>query len=791
MRQGNDAMTNSNLEPRLAQELRAALDSGLASGKLQSQTQVDQHTGLFRDRFGPAALRATDGEQLLRLMHGREDKQSRCLAYWLEFKNDEEFPGNRYGGIGGGSSMKFGIFQRQADNAWMGGSHTAPHVLSLQEAVEIARSQRSELLAGADVLDNFDSTNVSDEAYAQLQTAMQAAAPELSGDGWAHKYWSLLYPDRLDDYHNPRYQRFHLLKMLQMPPDAIGILDGGAARFNCAGKFVSIARSLGAPVNALTTVLNERDGAIRRYWRVGTKAGDTGESQWGAMSGGGFVSIGWRERVPDLSQVIGEEKASARNQIREWLAPGYPEKLGTASRKAGEILNFASEMAENDLVLACDGQTVLGVGRVRAAYEYDGQLAFPHKRRVEWLVLDPWQMPHPEGLRTTVFEIGRHAANLLELEQRLFNRGPLPKKDAPAPSASAKIQDSNPEPLDPLTARIEAVLQRKGQVILYGPPGTGKTYTALNAAKEFASRRTFQKSFSQLGQAERLEIQGPADGTGLVRLCTFHPGYGYEDFIEGLRPKTINGQMVFEARDGIFKRLCADATANPGKSYFLVVDEINRGDVPRIFGELITVIEHDKRGTAIMLPITGSSFSVPRNVFILGTMNTADRSISLLDTALRRRFGFVELMPDGSVLKQRKAGALPLGLWLDALNARLRQHLKRDARNLQIGHAYLLPSQPITSVAEFARVLRDDIIPLVEEYCYDDFNTLKDIFGTTLIDAEAGLIRGELFESTREEDLVQAIWFEEMQPAILTDEDTEPSHAEDEVEESDGDESAA
>jgi 5-methylcytosine-specific restriction enzyme B len=118
----------------------------------------------------------------------------------------------------------------------------------------------------------------------------------------------------------------------------------------------------------------------------------------------------------------------------------------------------------------------------------------------------------------------------------------------------------------------------------------------------------------------------------------------------------------------------------------------------------------NKRDRKLTLPITGSSFVVPRNVFIIGAMNTADRSISLMDTALRRRFGFVELMPDSTLLAGRKAGGLLLGAWLDALNTRLRRHLKRDARNLQIGHAYLMPPQPITSVAEFGRVLRDDIM---------------------------------------------------------------------------------
>jgi 5-methylcytosine-specific restriction protein B len=177
------------------------------------------------------------------------------------------------------------------------------------------------------------------------------------------------------------------------------------------------------------------------------------------------------------------------------------------------------------------------------------------------------------------------------------------------------------------------------------------------------------------------------------------------------------------------------------------------------------VIEYDKRGLPVALP-SGKRLVVPRNVFLIGTMNTADRSISLLDTALRRRFGFIELMPDSSQLSGRMAGSVPLGPWLDALNARLRRHLKRDARNLQIGHAYLLV-QPITSIPEFARVLRDEIIPLVEEYCYDDFATLREILGSELIDVEGGRIREELFEPNRENDLIQALSFEEMQSLEL------------------------
>src|SRR2546429_3641863 len=175
----------------------------------------------------------------------------------------------------------------------------------------------------------------------------------------------------------------------------------------------------------------------------------------------------------------------------------------------------------------------------------------------------------------------------------------------------------------------------------------------------------------------------------MVRLCSFHPAYGYEDFLEGFRPESINGQMHFTLRDGVFKKVCQDAYARPDHRFYLIIDEINRGDIPRIFGELLSVLEKDKRGKAIVLPVSGTTFRVPPNVFLIGTMNTADRSISLLDAALRRRFGFIELMPDTTILKNQTVGSIPLGPWLAALNRRICDRVGTDVRNLQIGHSYL------------------------------------------------------------------------------------------------------
>ncbi|MBK6514511.1 MAG: hypothetical protein IPG04_10425 [Polyangiaceae bacterium] len=142
------------------------------------------------------------------------------------------------------------------------------------------------------------------------------------------------------------------------------------------------------------------------------------------------------------------------------------------------------------------------------------------------------------------------------------------------------------------------------------------------------------------------------------------------------------------------------------------------------------MIERDKRGRTITLPLSGAAFAVPDNVFVIGTMNTADRSIALLDAALRRRFGFVELLPDTSLFRGIKIDKIPLEAWLDALNEKILAHAGRDARNLRVGHAYFMQgAAPIRELGRFAEILRDDVIPLLEEVCYEDFDALERILG--------------------------------------------------------------
>ncbi|MEH2489420.1 McrB family protein [Bradyrhizobium sp. AZCC 2230] len=628
--------------------------------------------------------------------------------------------------------------------------------ISELDAINIARKHRDQLLLGVDLLEAL-SVRADDNAYIALQAALEKQAPDICRLAWSHKYWSLLFPEKLDDYHNERWQRYNLLRILEIPPAHDGL-------YVCAGRFVQLAAKMGWPINHLTSVLNERNGQPVRYWRVGTRLGSgEGDFIWPAMLDGEYAAIGW-PGLGDLSSIATGDQV--KEAARAKLEKEYPKDPARMSREAGEIRNFISSMQDGDVLLAANGERVLGVGRVTGPYRYENTAPAdaPHRRPTMWSSTEEWKLPKSEGLRTTVFPIGKNPENIVEIERRLLEGDTTP---APKPSQNTPTHALR---LEGIPGRIQAILERKGQAIVYGPPGTGKTYWARQTALDLAAIGAFGRQFVQLAVGERAVVKGTDQKEGLVRWCTFHPSYGYEDFIEGFRPQTdVAKQLVFVRWAGILKKLCEDARSDSAqRKYFLVVDEINRGDIPRIFGELLTLLEKDKRSLEVTLPLSGDRFAVPPNVHVLGTMNTADRSIALLDTALRRRFGFVELMPDISVLGVASAGgSIPLGLWLAALNDRLRVHLGRDARNLQIGHAYLLENgHPVTDFTRFVQILAEDIVPLLEEYCYEDYGALAQILGSGLVDEAGQRIRHELFGPARRGELVQALL--EPAPDIVT-----------------------
>ena len=712
------------------------------NGKLLTRQQLKDYNELFHRRFGPEVLEGLQGEELLTFMHDQSNKDS--LVCWLEWKNDDEFQTKRLGSIAGGSALKFRIFRRKETGNWQaaGQNSNRPKDITLEEAIAFAEEHRDQLLQGYELLKQFPK-DATDDEYALLQDNMDELAPDVSRLAWGHKYFSLMFPELLDDYHNPRYARFHLLKLLQEVPS-------GDGRYICAGFFVSAAKQAGLCINHLTTVLNRIDGGPHDYWRVGTNYGSTRESHWEMMKKNSCIAIGWGQ-IGDLSWV--DSSAESRQKLLAALEKSYPNTPSVLGRNCTQITQFIDKMAEGDIVIAASGETILGVGRLAGGYSYQSDEDFSHQRSVDWLNLESWKLPMSrDGVLSTVRKLGRYPENLLAIEQRVQDSS----GDENAVSSSSS--DGPVPKLAENQRRIKAVLERKSQVILYGPPGTGKTYWAEKTANDLAALANFDKPFDALNESERKVIQGDGKKSGLVRLSCFHPAYGYEDFLEGYRPETIDGNISFSLRDGVFKSLCKDARESPKQKFYLIIDEINRGDIPRIFGELLTVLEKDKRGKNIILPVSQDVFSVPKNVFIIGTMNTADRSISLLDAALRRRFGFMELMPDGGVLGGSSVAGIPLRAWFDALNTRIRENVGRDSRNLQIGHSYLMQAgSPLKDLASLKRAIRDDIVPLLEEYSYEDYTTLAAILGEQLVDVASQRICHELFDEGHEEELIQAL----------------------------------
>jgi len=336
----------------------------------------------------------------------------------------------------------------------------------------------------------------------------------------------------------------------------------------------------------------------------------------------------------------------------------------------------------------------------------------------------------PSELDRVLFDIRKQKEEEYGTTELDFYLPPLKElwKKKPSRSGTKTKQPTEPEqvkeevvtPATPAdTGKIK--ISEATNLILHGPPGTGKTYELNKRVVEYSSRG--QKRFE---------------------FVTFHQAYSYEDFVEGIRPvqDKESRDIRYEVVPGVFKRICKKAKADPGQRYAIFIDEINRGNIARIFGELITLLETDKRaiytnggvlqeGMELTLPYSAVQFGVPKNLDVYGTMNTADRSIALLDTALRRRFQFEELMPDSGVIEGSRGdghiedgegGVINLRALLKAMNHRIRFLLNRD---MTLGHAYFITVRDFDGLKE---VLCTQVIPLLQEYFYEDWHRIQLVF---------------------------------------------------------------
>jgi 5-methylcytosine-specific restriction protein B len=446
----------------------------------------------------------------------------------------------------------------------------------------------------------------------------------------------------------------------------------------------------------------ERSRGKRRAWLVRPDGGRDRLERWLRDS---FVSLG----AVRLGEVA---PGSSRSQVRAAVETGY-QHLDYAQRiaRANEFHAFLSQMDSDDIVATVvDDQLYLGVLADAPDTQPEWTAGELH-RPAEWATAPISANTLPAALSAdldqqgTVVDLTGALPDLVKLSMSLADsegsagrsRRSLPFQSAPTlAGATDELADRLHMGQTWLGELIE-LWQARSQIVLYGPPGTGKTFLARALAGHVADRDA-------------------------VRLVQFHPSYAYEDFFEGFRPaESLEGGPVgFVKTPGPLREIAAQARDDPERPYVLVIDEINRANLAKVFGELYFLLEY-REATVRLQYSPSEAFNLPPNVFIIGTMNTADRSIALVDAAVRRRFAFIELHPDeqpvrdvlGRWLAKESRDGDERAALLEALNALIGE----QDHDFKIGPSYLM-RQGLENEEALARVWRHDLLPLLEEHYY-------------------------------------------------------------------------
>lgn len=450
--------------------------------------------------------------------------------------------------------------------------------------------------------------------------------------------------------------------------------------------------------------LADRDVDTVQYWIY--SPGD-GAIKWEAFYKQGVMGIGWSE-IGDLTQYASKDDMKAAMK-KKWDPSRHYKNIAHAAWQ------FVHDLKPGDIVFAKKGTNQLvGRGVVTSDYFFDSSIdaEYSNLRKMNWTdncFEQPKDHPGKAALKTltNITSYTDYVEKLCALFEKDEGAG---EDDPPEVSFPPYDMDNFFEEVymdESSYHTLVDLVRTKNNVILQGAPGVGKTYVAKRLV------------YSMMGVKDQERVM----------LIQFHQSYSYEDFIEGFRPSDAGGG--FEIKKGSFYKFCKKAADDLEHEYFFIIDEINRGNLSKIFGELLMLIERDKRGNELQLLYSDEKFSVPKNVYIIGMMNTADRSLAMLDYALRRRFAFYEMRPGFESDGFRK---YRLNLKSDQFNnlinciESLNRVITADeslGEGFCIGHSYFCDLDNITH-SVLSNIIEYEIIPLLKEYWFDEPLKIKD-----------------------------------------------------------------
>lgn len=575
-------------------------------------------------KYSPKKLAALPDEDLLKTVFYSIDINNDSLCYFLEFNMNSK---KCYGSIAGGSAYKFGLFQKSDDGQWTTGSPIHPQKISEEEALELGKKIRDSLVNGAKLIE--EARLETPEDYEILGTKLFEVTDGRSELGWMHKYFVMLFPDKLTAFHNYDWQK-HILYALRIKPSA--------SYYGRDGQISIIRRYANLPYAHFFQATYDKFGGIKKFYRLGTSDDDGNHAR--ELLFDRCVGIGWN-RIGPLEEYASNGNINKKAVAEALVADYYPEasKASTASRKAGEICSFYNA-SEDTVFVTVEGERLLALVDCIGENYFDDGKPLAHRRNGKWheVFTSDEKLPNASaGYMTTCYELSDEE-NLMYLYEKYYY-------------STDETEGEKMNIIDPYTPPVYRTQLKTNYAmnrIVFGAPGTGKSFELENDRRAILQDGT-------VGDYERV---------------TFHPEYSYSQFIGTYKPVSDGREIYYKFVPGPFMRVYVEALKN-GKTdnpqpFILLIEEINRARVAAVFGDVFQLLDRDDYGVSQYEiqasedirkylaeelggePDNYKKIMIPNNMFIWATMNSADQGVFPMDTAFKRRWNFEYLGIDAN-----------------------------------------------------------------------------------------------------------------------------------------------